>query len=131
MSHGVVHFEIVADDPEKLSKFYGDLFGWKMQKMPMDGMDYWMVHTMPTDDQGMVTEPGGINGGITGKMSPEQRSINYVNVESVSDYVSKAKGLGAKVLMDKTPIPNMGYFAQIADPQGNHFGVFQEDSSAK
>ena len=52
MSHGVVHFEIAADDPEKLSKFYGDLFGWKIQKMPMDGMDYWTVETVATDDKG-------------------------------------------------------------------------------
>jgi uncharacterized protein len=130
MSNGVVHFEIVADDPEKLASFYSGLFDWKIEKMPMDGMPYWMIHTVPTDGQGMPTEPGGINGGLTSKMSPEQRSINYVFVDSVSDHVSKAQKLGATVLMDKTPIPGMGYFAQLMDPQGNCFGLFQGDPTA-
>jgi uncharacterized protein len=130
MDHGVVHFEIVGDDPEKLASFYGDLFGWNIQKMPMEGMPYWMVQTVKTNEQGMPLEAGSINGGITQKMSPDQRPINYVNVESVSDYVLKSQKLGATVLMDKTPIPGMGYFAQVMDPQGNSFGLFQGDSTA-
>ncbi len=130
MDHGVVHFEIVADDPEKLATFYSDLFGWKIQQVPMEGMPYWMVQTVESDEQGMPRQPGGINGGITKKMSPDHRPINYVFVESVSDYVARAQQLGATVLMDKTPIPGMGYFAQVTDPQGNYFGLFQGDPTA-
>lgn len=26
----VVHFEIPADNPEKVAKFYTDVFGWKV-----------------------------------------------------------------------------------------------------
>ncbi len=78
----------------------------------------------------MPKQPGGINGGITQKMSPDHRPINYVFVESVSDYVAKAQKLGGTVLMDKTPIPGMGYFAQVMDPQGNYFGLFQGDPTA-
>ncbi len=130
MNHGVVHFEIVGDDPEKLASFYSNLFGWQIQKVPMDGMDYWTIETMPTDANGMVTEPGGINGGLTKKMSPDHRPVNYVWVESVADYVAKTKQLGGTVLMDKTPIPGMGYFAQLIDPQGNYFGLFQGDPTA-
>lgn len=130
MDHGVVHFEIVADDPDKLATFYSDLFGWKIQKVPMEGMPYWMVQTVDSDEQGMPKQPGGINGGITQKMSPDHRPINYVFVESVSDYVAKAQKLGGTVLMDKTPIPGMGYFAQVMDPQGNYFGLFQGDPTA-
>lgn len=130
MSHGVVHFEIPADDPDKLASFYSSLFGWQINKMPGDGFDYWMTQTVPTDDKGMPTEPGGINGGITKRMAPEQRPINYVSVESVEEYVAKAKGLGATVLMDKMPVPGMGYFAQLVDPQGNMFALWQANHSA-
>ena len=40
----VVHFEIPADDVERAQKFYGELFGWKIEKFtsPMP-MDYWMI----------------------------------------------------------------------------------------
>ncbi len=37
---GVCHFEIPADDVERAQKFYGELFGWKIEKFagpaPMD-----------------------------------------------------------------------------------------------
>jgi predicted enzyme related to lactoylglutathione lyase len=129
MSHGVVHFEIPADDPDALAGFYGNLFGWQIDKMPGE-IEYWMVRTVPTDEKGMPTQPGGINGGLMRRMAPEHRPVNYVNVESVADYVAKARDLGATVLMDKTPIPAMGWFAQLVDPQGNYFAMFQDDASA-
>ena len=66
MSHTIVHFEIPADDPEALDKFYSDLFDWKILKVPMgDGMEYFMVHTVPTDDQGMTLEPGVTQGELS------------------------------------------------------------------
>lgn len=128
--HGVVHFEIPASDPEKLSRFYADLFGWRIEKMPMGDADYFMTSTVEVDERGMPKQPGAINGGIAPRMTPDQRPMNYVNVESVDDYVDKAKGLGATVIVEKMPVPGMGYFAQLVDPEGNPFGVWQESSSA-
>jgi predicted enzyme related to lactoylglutathione lyase len=130
--HGIVHFEIPANDAEKLSKFYQDLFGWQIQKMDMgEGGAYWVTSTGPTSQEGMPQEPGFINGGIAERMSPDQKPLNYVNVEDVNQYVTKAKGLGAQVLMDKMPVPGMGWFAQLLDPEGNIFGVWQNDMAAK
>ena len=130
MSHGVVHFEISADDPEKLGGFYKDLFGWTIQKVPMGEMDYYMVQTVKTDEKGMPQEPG-INGGLTKRMSPEQVPVNYIEVESVDQYLAKAKQLGAKEMMGKSPVPQMGWFALLIDPAGNQFGIWQNDPSAK
>ena len=129
--HGVVHFEIPADDPDKLSQFYAQLFGWKIQKMDMGGMPYHVVETVPMDEKGMPTETGGIGGGIAKRMSPDQRPTNYVDVESVDEYVEKAKKLGAQEAMGKMPVPGMGYFAILMDPEGNSFGVWQTDASAQ
>ena len=129
MNHGVVHFEIPADDPDKLASFYGDLFGWQVEKMP-GGMEYWGLRTVPTDDKGMPTEPGGINGGLMRRQAPDQRPINYVNVESIDEYVGKAKSLGASVMVEKMSVPGMGWFAQLVDPQGNPFALWQTDMSA-
>ena len=42
----IVHFEIPSDNVEKTRKFYGELFGWNIEKwtgaesMP-EGMEYW------------------------------------------------------------------------------------------
>src|SRR4051812_48595280 len=50
-----VHFEFTAEDPERAAKFYGDVFGWKIQKW--DGpVPYWLIETgkdVPGIDGGM------------------------------------------------------------------------------
>lgn len=43
-----VHFEITADDPEKMKKSYGGAFGWTFNTFPMSGGgggEYTMVMT--------------------------------------------------------------------------------------
>jgi predicted enzyme related to lactoylglutathione lyase len=39
--------------------------------------------------------------------------------------VSKASGMGAKVMMPPTDIPNVGRFAILNDPQGADFAVIR------
>ena len=41
----IVHFEIPANEPQKLTKFYSDLFGWKFQKAAIPGPEYWLCDT--------------------------------------------------------------------------------------
>ena len=129
-NHGVVHFEIPASDPEKLTQFYKSLFGWQIEKMDMGGTLYYIASTTEIDERGMPKQPGAINGGISERSAQNQQPINYVNVESVDEYVAKAKTLGATILAEKMPIPGMGYFAQLKDPEGNPFGVYQDSPGA-
>lgn len=88
---------------------------------------------METDAKGMPSQAGGINGGMLKR--PEGFTprgwVNYVNVESVDAAVERAKKLGAKVARPKAPVPSMGWFAMLTDPQGNSFAVWQEESKAK
>jgi predicted enzyme related to lactoylglutathione lyase len=129
--NSVVHFEIYADDPEKLGQFYTSLFDWNIELVP--GMDYRMVKTVETDAKGMPSHAGGINGGLM-KRPPGFEGhvwINYVNVESVDGSVERAKKLGATVMKGKSPVPGMGWFAMLTDPQGNPFALWQVDSNAK
>jgi uncharacterized protein len=130
--HGVVHFEIPADDPEKLVGFYKQLFGWEVDKMDMEGMPYWSIRTGPMDETTMMPkEPGYIGGGMAKRISPQQHAVNYVNVEDVNQYVQKAQSLGAQVSQPRMAVPGMGYFAHLVDPEGNTFGVWQNDMGAK
>jgi predicted enzyme related to lactoylglutathione lyase len=132
-SHGVVHFEIPAEDSDKLAQFYAQLFGWQIDKMSMCGTDvpdYYVTFTTEVDERGMPKQPGAINGGIHKRQSPDDSTVNFVNVESVDRYIEKAKGLGARVVVDKMPVPGMGYFAQLMDPEGNPFGVWEGNSEA-
>lgn len=125
MKNPVAHFEIPGNDPDKLSEFYSQLFDWHIEKVPGE-YEYWMIHTVDTDDQGMTKQTGGINGGIARRMAPEQKPLNYISVSSVDEYVEKARGMGANVMMDKTEVAGMGYFAQLVDPEGNMFAIWQD-----
>ena len=127
MDHTVVHFEIPANNPEKLSEFYKNLFGWKIEKMSMGDMDYWMIETRAGTSQDMekARTTAGTNGGMMKKMDAGQRPVNYVMVESVDDFSKKIQNLGGKIIIPKTPIPNMGAFAIGLDPEGNPVGIFE------
>jgi len=92
-------------------------------------MEYWIVRTVPTDAVGRPDRPG-VNGGLMRRMYPNQPPVNYVNVESVDESVSRAEQLGAKVLMGKTAVPGMGWFAQLSDTEGNLFAVWETDMSS-
>ena len=74
-------------------------------------------------------EPG-VNGGMMRRQVPQQMPVNYVSVESVDESVAKAKALGATVVVEKMPVPGMGWFAQLIDPQGNPFAVWQADEAS-
>ena len=121
MDRTIVHFEIPANNPEKLSEFYKNLFGWKFEKMSMG--DYWTISTKAGQDS------AGVNGGMMKKMDPNQRPVNYVLVESVDDFTKKIQSSGGKIIVPKTPIPNMGTFAVALDPEGNTFGIFESSGT--
>jgi len=130
MDSTIVHFEIPADNPERAAKFYRELFGWNIEKWDNpNGIEYWMVQTVPTNEQGMPERPG-VNGGMMPRMYPGQQPVNYIAVESVDKAVAKAERLGAKVMMGKTPVPGMGWFALCSDCEGNEFGLWQNDENA-
>lgn len=59
------------------------------------------------------------------RQNPGQTPINYIWVESVADYVARATELGGTVMMEKTPVGDMGWFAMLQDPQGNHFALWE------
>jgi predicted enzyme related to lactoylglutathione lyase len=123
VDHTIVHFEIPADDMEKLRKFYSKLFGWKIEKTP-GPIEYWMIETVPVDKKGMPIRPG-VNGGMMKKQQPEHKPVNYIAVESVDEYTKKIKALGGKVLVPKMEVPGIGWWALALDPEGNQFAILQ------
>jgi predicted enzyme related to lactoylglutathione lyase len=123
MDHTIVHFEIPADDVEKLRKFYSELFGWKIEKMP-GPVEYWGIATVPVNEKGMPERPG-VNGGMMKRQNPEHKPVNYIAVESVDEYVKKIEALGGRVIVPKMEVPGIGWWALALDPEGNQFAIMQ------
>lgn len=123
MDHTIVHFEIPAEDVEKLRTFYSDLFGWKIQRYP-GPMEYWLIETVPVDEKTQSLRPG-VNGGMFKKEQAELKQVNYISVESIDEYIEKTKTLGGKILQPKQEVPNVGWVAVAIDPEGNQFAMLQ------
>ena len=119
----IVHFDISADNPERLKDFYEKLLGWKIEALP--GMDYYFVETT-----GLHGEKG-IGGGISKRSTESWKGItNFMGVDSIDATISKLTSLGGKVIVPKQLIPGYGYNAICSDPENNVIGLFQEDTGA-
>lgn len=117
----ICHFEIPADNLERARNFYTDLFGWKIEKDA--NMDYWLIST---------GEPGkGAYGGMMMRQDPQQPILNYIDVPSVEEYIARVVKLGGKIIMPKSPVPGMGYFAVFLDTENNALAIWEEDKEAK
>lgn len=119
----VIHFEISADNPEALAEFYRSVFEWRVEKW--DGpIDYWLIRT------GEEEEPG-IDGAIMQRQDPSARTIVTVDVPSVTEFVQKVEASGGTAVMPRTAVPGVGYMVYCSDPQGNVFGMMEDDPTAE
>jgi len=114
----IVHFEIPANQPEALTQFYSGLFGWKFQKAPIPGVEYWLCDT--------GSDGPGINGAVMQRQNAQQPWMNYVDVASIDVAIETATKLGAKVALPKMPVPGVGAVAAIIDPEGNICGLWEQ-----
>jgi predicted enzyme related to lactoylglutathione lyase len=123
IDHTILHFEIPANNIEKLRKFYSELFDWKIEKTPGPA-EYWSIHTVPVDEKGAPIRPG-VNGGIMKRQNPEHKPVNYILVESVDEYAKKIEALGGRVVVPKMEVPRICWWALALDPEGNQFAIMQ------
>jgi hypothetical protein len=121
VADSVTHFEIYAEEPEKLVEFYRTLFDWQIEKAV--GVDYFFIQTSPA--------PGAIRGGLLRRPIEGPRSwVHYVHVDSLDERLERLQQLGGKVVHPKTAVPKTGWYAVAEDPQGNVFALFQPDPKA-
>ncbi len=124
----VVHFEIPADDIERAKQFYGEIFGWQLQDWPLqDGTVYTGARTVEVDETTFIPkEPGAINGGIVKRDAFVQTPQVTVNVPSIEDCIEKIKAKGGRVIKERTEIEGAGYYAYVADSEGNLLGLWED-----
>ena len=126
MTGRVVHFEIPFDDAERARAFYFAAFGWELT--PMEGMDYTLVITGPSGEDG-PSEPGFINGGLGRRSGDLPTPTVVVDVDDIEAALGRVRELGGQA-EGKQPVPGMGWFAACKDPGGTNFSLWQRDESA-
>jgi uncharacterized protein len=78
------------------------------------------------------TEDEDGNKGITGGLM--KRNIlptvtNYILVNSIDEYISKINKSDGRVTVQKTEIPNLGFYAMFLDSENNLFGRLKKENS--
>ncbi len=109
----VVHWEIVARDPERQAAFYRSLFNWDVGDGPI----------MP-----IAPGLGGPEPGPAGHLRQGERAgvTLYVQVRDLRGSLVRAAELGAAVTMEPFDLPDGPTLAAIDDPEGNPVVLVQQ-----
>ncbi|WP_088041375.1 VOC family protein [Bacillus sp. EAC] len=119
----ILRFELQVPNIEQAIDFYTNSFGWKFEKMPGQ-QEYYFIITGDSNKK-------GIDGGLMASPDGQTRTTNSIEVESIDESIENVIQHGGKIVVPKTAIPSMGYFAYFIDNQGLLFGLSQEDFNAK
>lgn len=115
MAHGdITHIDIPVADTDAASAFYSGLFGWQIAEVP--GYEEYPMWQAPNRISG-----GGL--ALRGEGFTHPRS--YVEVDSIDDVLTQATVSGGSVVMEKSPISQTSWYAVLADPDGNHIGLYE------
>ncbi len=122
MANRVMHFEIPSDHPAVNMKFYSSVFNWKFEQF--GDQQYWYAISGDETTQ-------GINGAVMKKIAPGQPLSNTISVANIDDSMKKIEAAGGKIIKPKWKIPSVGMLAFFSDPDGNCFGLLQEEEHSK
>ena len=115
--HPIVHIEIPAANSSAAGKFYGDVFGWK-------------INADPTYNYVMFQSEGGPGGGFVEPMDgasivhKPDRLLVYLATDDIDATLTAIEAHGGKTVLTKTEIPHIGWWAVFTDPSGNHLALF-------
>jgi uncharacterized protein len=123
MSGRVVHFEIPADDLDRAQSFYRTAFDWNLDPIP--DMNYTIVRTTATDEQGMPTDAGAINGGMLKREGPNTSPVITIAVDDIDKALETIGSLGGSTVVGKQSVMDMGFAAYFKDTEGNLMGLWQ------
>jgi hypothetical protein len=125
MSHPIVHFEIIGNDPGRLRRYYGALFGWEfdagrpVSEAVSESRDYGFLNRIPAADGA-----GGVPGGVGGGPSYDPHVVFYVGVPDVERALERAERLGGRRTLGPARSPQGDLvIAQFEDPEGNVIGL--------
>jgi uncharacterized protein len=111
--------ELATTDGPAAKKFYGELFGWEADDIPVGpGMVYTMLKR-DGKDTGALYEKGEMMKDVPTHWA------SYISVASADEIAAKAKALGATVMKEPFDVMDVGRMAVIIDPTGASFCIWQ------
>jgi hypothetical protein len=116
MANPFVHVELNTTDVAAAKNFYGKLFDWTLEDVPM-----------PTGHYTMIKVGSGTGGGMMKHPVPGAPSawLAYVDVADIVAATKKAQSLGGTVMKDVTEVMGAGWLSIVIDPTGAAIGLWK------
>lgn len=113
MPNPVVRWQIISPEPDNAAGFYARLFGWKLSKA--NAMGYRELSS---------GEPSGFDGGVWPAPPGQSGFVQlFIEVTDIDECLERGLGLGAKLIVPKSALPDGDAMAVLLDPTGVTFGV--------
>jgi hypothetical protein len=113
--------ELATTDQNAAKQFYGSLFGWTANDMPMGPSDVYTMFQLL-----------GRSAGAAYTLRPDQRTAGlpphwmlYILTESADATAERAAQAGGKIHKSAFDVMEMGRMAVLQDPTGANFCVWQ------
>lgn len=125
MANPFVHVELQTKDLARAKDFYGRLFGWQLEDIPLpggEGGSYTMIQ---------VGE--GTGGGMFANLDPQvpPHWLAYVGVDDIRAATAQARELGAHIVVDSMEVGDYGWMSVFVDPGGATLALWQAKMPAK
>jgi predicted enzyme related to lactoylglutathione lyase len=118
----VIYFELPVENMDRAISFYEYVFGWKITRHDRVQGPYYAVST------GDALSPG-INGSFYEKQEDWNMVTNIIEVDDIDKVIDLIEHQGGEIFFPKTTIKGVGYLAYFRDPEGNAFGIMQDEPS--
>lgn len=115
--------DVFEPDPEAAAGFYAGVFGWEFEDRAPAG----------APGRYLVGRVGGLDVAAIGSAldgAPAPAWITYVAVDDADAAAARAVAAGGEVLMGPADVGDAGRVAQLADPEGAVFGIWQAGAAA-
>ncbi|MGH2493864.1 MAG: VOC family protein [Ktedonobacteraceae bacterium] len=117
--HPIVHVEIPATNTSAAGKFYGDVFGWKIEADQMYGYVQFQSEGGPAGGFVEIAAENPVH--IQYKLDS---LLVYLQADDIDATLAEIEAHGGKTVLPKTEIPHVGWWAVFTDPSGNRLALF-------
>lgn len=111
-SRPVVHWELQAKDPDKITAFYRELCNWEISEGKLRNIGAG------------IGAPEPITGHIRG--ADASRVVLYIQVLKLRESLDKAVTMGGAIAREPFDLPTGQTLAWIDDPEGNRVVLVQQ-----
>jgi uncharacterized protein len=113
--------DLSTTDPDAAKSFYGQLFGWTYDDLPMP---QGPVYSMAAKDDGVVAAIAPQPPDMAAQGLPPTWNT-YLAVDDIDEVAARVEPAGGKLLLAPVDVMDAGRMAAVMDPTGAAVGLWQ------